>query len=738
MMPRVNSVLGPTSDKGPLIGKHRVLWLSVPRAEVVLFRLEESEGLPFFCNLNDVSEWLRTGLLTTQKFEIPYWVQCPEEEITERNKQLRKDRWDLIAPLVSDENTSAIFDRDLRGQLIRERAKETDKDPERFYPLLKLYWRYGQVPNALLPAFPKCSNRGAILEPGERKRGRPPKVVVVGHDPDAIGANVTKSDLINFYACLRELHLRKGMSLVDTYRHMIDRHYSTIEIRGGEVVPIPIPENRKIKLPAFRYWAKRLLEDLTLQREVMGETIWAKKCRGRPGRAADTTNGPSDIFEIDATLDNCYLVSSFNRNHLIGRAIIYYVVDRDTGMITGLHTALEGPSWNTARLALYNAFTDKVAYCKRYGLDISPEEWPCQEECALLVHDQGEILCESARASLQNMLKIDCEINAAGQADRKGTVETKHLQINEPIAWVPGAWRARAEELEKRQLQHLKDSACLTIAERTRILILEALDHNNNIRVERALTKPMIRAGVQPHRRDMYLWGMANRMGEPRRRSDVQQLYRCLLPQAPASITSEGLYFAGMHYLPQDVDSEMLLARARKRRIGLTIHFDPNSTNTVYQLDRGSGSWISWSLSPSCWERYANERLEEVLELRATQQFDAHDAADKEAARSTLKRSKQRAVVKRAKKEKRQAPVPKSKTASRKVQSSSRATERELQRAENILATTGANHPTQSDRRSRSEKNTGSSVINFSSALARRREKVIANRKARREIEGPT
>ncbi len=43
-------------------------------------------------------------------------------------------------------------------------------------------------------------------------------------------------------------------------------------------------------------------------------------------------------------------------------------------MVVGIYVGLEGPSWLGAMMALSNAFTDKVNYCKEYDINISQED----------------------------------------------------------------------------------------------------------------------------------------------------------------------------------------------------------------------------------------------------------------------------------------------------------------------------------------------------------------------------
>lgn len=76
-------------------------------------------------------------------------------------------------------------------------------------------------------------------------------------------------------------------------------------------------------------------------------------------------------------LKSGYLVSRFNRDNIIGRPIVYFVKDAFSRIVTGLYVGLEGPSWIGMAMTLYNAFTDKVDFCHRYGIEITEDQWPC-------------------------------------------------------------------------------------------------------------------------------------------------------------------------------------------------------------------------------------------------------------------------------------------------------------------------------------------------------------------------
>ena len=100
--------------------------------------------------------------------------------------------------------------------------------------------------------------------------------------------------------------------------------------------------------------------------------------------------GPGSLYQIDATIVDLYLVSSFNRTCIIGRPVLYLVVDVFSRMIVGMSVLLEGPSWVGAMLALDCAMSDKVSFCAQYGIEITSEQWNCHHLPKAILADRGE------------------------------------------------------------------------------------------------------------------------------------------------------------------------------------------------------------------------------------------------------------------------------------------------------------------------------------------------------------
>ena len=651
-MLKKNVVLFPADDNAPFDAPHRVL--HIIGTEVVLFRLQLPLGKPFHHDTSTVAGWLKSGLLRTDHYPLPAYIR-PDTEVPEQDREKRDALWTTLEPLVTGDNELIIFDRGSRWRLIVRRAKETGYSSAYLLRILQRFWQFGQVPNALLPAYMNSGGKGKTKSSDKKKRGRPRNVVLTGHDPTAIGVNVTRNDLANIATSIKLFHLRQGKSFAATRDEMISRYYSVPRVVDGEIIRVPLPDSQLIQRQAFLYWAKKLLADSTLQHEVLQDSFWQKRLRGRSGKAWQKTIGPTDVFEIDATVGNFYLISEFNPNHLIGRPVIYFVVDRRSSMVVGMHIGLEGPSWNAARLALMCAFSSKVDYCRKYGTDITEADWPACELPNIVVADNAELLGEDAERSLQNFLKIDSEFNPVGIPVGKGTVESKFMTVLEKVSWVPGAWKARAAEHDCRKDLDLRWDAKLTLRDLTQIVIEEVLHHNNAIRVEHLRTKEMIQANVEPYRRNIYLWGLEHESGDSVRYPDHDALRRCLLPSKLCSLTESGLEVDGAHYLPTGTDLETMLASARRRRKRLRVHYDNSSDNEVYVINDVTKEWEIWRLSRFSSVRYANMRREELLELAATIKLSVHDANDHLNRETAIKNHHQSEVVSKAKQRKKAA-----------------------------------------------------------------------------------
>ncbi len=63
------------------------------------------------------------------------------------------------------------------------------------------------------------------------------------------------------------------------------------------------------------------------------------------GTALDDCNGPGDVYEIDATIVDCYVVAEAEGTTILGKCTLYLVIDRFSKLIVGFYMTLGSPSW---------------------------------------------------------------------------------------------------------------------------------------------------------------------------------------------------------------------------------------------------------------------------------------------------------------------------------------------------------------------------------------------------------
>src|SRR5260221_7983989 len=109
-----------------------------------------------------------------------------------------------------------------------------------------------------------------------------------------------------------------------------------------------------------------------------------------------TIPSPGCQFEIHVVIGDIYLVSMLDRLRILGRPVIYIVVDVFSDLIVGVSVSLEGPSRQGTMLALENMAHDKVAYCREYGVDITEDAWPSHHLPKAILANRSELLPENA------------------------------------------------------------------------------------------------------------------------------------------------------------------------------------------------------------------------------------------------------------------------------------------------------------------------------------------------------
>lgn len=243
--------------------------------------------------------------------------------------------------------------------------------------------------NALLPDYINSGAKGKERNLSNNKVGRPKKADYYGQIEE--GINITDEVKRHFDIAINKYFRRtEKISLKETYTLMLRDFYSDTYKKESTIEHRVWNKSRIPTYNQFYYWFKKTenIQKDSIFRE--SEKEFNLKHRALLSNSKQETDGPGTRFQVHATIADIYLVSSLNRNRVIGRPIIYAIIDVFSRLITGIYGGLEGPSWVGAMMALHNMISDKMEYCKKYGIKIAEEQWPCKHLPEIIIADRGE------------------------------------------------------------------------------------------------------------------------------------------------------------------------------------------------------------------------------------------------------------------------------------------------------------------------------------------------------------
>ena len=607
----VNDLVESLTEPSDLGGICRVLWVNRPDDRAVLMVMEDAPKQPFSKQLSLLEGWIRAGTARKTHFKPPAYML--RTELTDAAKASRDSNWERIAPLVA---TGAIFEPDAMGGMVSQRAAELEIPRKSLYRILYRFWMNGLVRDALLPNYEQSGAPGKAKQFADGKRnGRRPKFQgLEAEEPRQALSEADKSCIKLGYALYKNNAVE---SIADAYIKTLRRFYATErKVAGVSDDDIELRPMHELPTPRqFAYWGQKAFDELDVLRGRQGEVHWQKDHRALIGRVGDGVRGPCHRFEIDATIADIYLVSRYNRNWIIGRPVVYVVVDVFTALIVGIYVGLDGPSWSGARQALFNATADKVAFCASYGLTISPEDWPSHYLAQEVMCDRGEMIGQGAEDAMVSGLGVTLAIAPPFRPDWKSIVESRFRVLNRTsqVHWIPGAVRQRNKERGERDYRL---DATLDLAEFTHIILASVIHYNHHHRQPVRLSADMLASGVvNATPIELWNWGFASGIAEPKN-PPVEAVYRHLLSTGQGTVQAGGIHFKGMLYVCERAEVERWFARARKNgRTDLTLWYDPNTTTVVW-VRSADGSFETCHLRKSE-SRYIGRRFEEVEDMLA-------------------------------------------------------------------------------------------------------------------------
>ncbi|WP_341521418.1 hypothetical protein AABC73_25300 [Pseudomonas sp. G.S.17] len=377
--------------------------------------------------------------------------------------------------------------------------------------------------------------------------------------------------------------------------------------KGLLMEPVLLTKYRLPTLMQFRYRCRELAKN---RAEVDYELP-----RGSRGSARDSVPGPG-FFEIDATFFQIQLVSRLTKSLLVGRPIVYLIVDIYDGTIVGYAVTLENPSWATAALALHNCFSDKNKTFERLGLDFTTEDWPCHHLPSMLRADRAELVSNMGHNF--NLSGIKVEITPSMTPEAKGTVEGKHSHLKKKNGRfdLPG----RYSKILKRRESNGKKKAALDIFEFEKILVEIIMDLNHSpVKPDQIPPDALAFGSKVATRIGLHSWALEHRAGFTRNMPQ-NFIYEFLLTQGKGSVTPQGIKLNGEKFSCDRLRELGLLNRALDRSYKISVSFNPHFASELYFFDTGASCWVpAYNIDPEIYRIKAS--FSEAKEYRSLQKL---------------------------------------------------------------------------------------------------------------------
>lgn len=554
------------------------------------------------------------GLIKTLEISPP--KQKPILELSAQDKEKYEKRKSAMAPFMDFKilEESILIHMGIGG-LVRQIVAESNVSRPVVYKWFSILCRYGFDELSLIPRREACGAPGIPrpVAPGLRNKA---------------GRKTTKQRIALAYGVI-----------LDPEQPGVCEEWAAAIRAADNRIPEPKPSWSKratmIQLSAFCSKAKEEDGKITLVKPEQGtypnngqirhaltfgvnrlerllekttKNHFNRALRGLRARNWQGVGGPGHTWAIDSTIGDLFLRSSVNRAWILGRPIVYIVVDIWSTAVVGFYVCITGPSWSTAKVAIFNSASDPNLVGKLWGYVPIMSLVPAPTICYQLLCDRGEYLSSGQTETAKLGLLELTSYTPPYRGDLKGLVEVLHrIEKDAQFLFVPGAMDYRRAELELRKVN--PEDAVLTV--RDYVQYLYQLFNSYNLTADRChrVAAQMEGEGVFPSPAGLWRWGHAMGIGF-RKHLPQAKLITGLLPENIARVRRDGLLYGGNFYRPKEFDIADWTGIARN--LGgwdINIRHYQGSLGEIWAPNPNAGDLLSFELTDE--SRGCSENTEE-------------------------------------------------------------------------------------------------------------------------------
>ena len=562
--------------------EYRIVGSDTFRNNIFIIQLCEKVRWPQVINQENLEELFIRNEATEVKNDR--FMEIKTFEITDEMAEKRDFYFEVICFLIKNSPEYEIYYKKSRKSVVDKTMEVYGISESSIKRIWCSYLKSGKIIQSLIPKTYNCGGKGK-----ERVHERGEFVV------DDKMKRFFKEGINKYYNTKKKNNKKMCYEL-------IIRDF--LKANPNENIP---------SLKQFYYWFSRITKD-DKRNEIAkryGDRIYQQTAGAIIGNSNQDTLGPGELFQIDSTILDIYSVSRLNRNLIIGRNVLYLVIDVYSRMIVGMNVTIEPfNSYEGAKGALINAMTDKVAYCKKFGIDIQKEDWVSAVPSRILA-DRGELLSGNIENAISN-LGILIQQTSSYRGDMKGCIERAFASVHSYITpFVNGVVENKYNVIPRGNSDYRLE-ADLTLEDITQMVIKYILFYNNNhvlnhyesdgINIENSIPKIPSK-----------IWEYGVKVKKGLLRELPEEIIRInLLHNKEVAVTAKGIRFNKLYYVSKYTLESGFFQKARiEGTYRVRVSYNPNDLSEIYYIKENGLSYDTLTLV-TYMEHYKGMSEEEI------------------------------------------------------------------------------------------------------------------------------
>lgn len=440
--------------------------------------------------------------------------------------------------------------------------------------VLRKYLQSGLNPNSLID---KRNGNINCERSYKVKTGRPSNSILQS------GIILTPEVKEYFNEAIKDFLSGRARSRKDAFDVMLIKHFSFVKSDGSEIKKELLPPNKRPTLYQFYNYCRTKIQKDELSIAKTSKQEYRNKERLLLSDSLIDADHPMSLCEIDECEADIFLVSEQDASLVVGRPIIYVMIDVYSKMIIAVSVSFENNSIRGFTNCMLNLLDDKVKLCSEYGIVTSKDIWVDHYLPQRIRCDYGSEYISKEVQRICNELNIQKENVPPGTGSLKGIVEQSFHQFNSKTNWVI----ENNGLIEKRHDSSHKKKARLNIEEFKSMVYAAVIAHNSRYNKNYPLSRGMIKDKVKPLPSEVWKYGVEN-YGQPKTILNDNNFRYSLLENVKATISRDGVTFKKLKYI--NTEDEFILGsmiKAGAKRTTFNCRIDSRCINNLYCLDNG-------------------------------------------------------------------------------------------------------------------------------------------------------